>query len=54
MQKLLAIAALALVTLPALAGTIATPIPEPSTLGLIAIGAVAGVVVAVRKRNNKK
>lgn len=52
MQKLFNAAVLFLMAAPAVAGTPVT-IPEPSTLGLLAIGAVAGVVVAVRKRNKK-
>jgi len=31
----------------------ATTVPEPGVLELLAIGAVAGVAVAVRKRRNK-
>jgi hypothetical protein len=42
---------LALVSAPAFATT-AIPIPEPSTLSLVAAG-VAGVVIAIRARRRK-
>ncbi|NKB55542.1 MAG: PEP-CTERM sorting domain-containing protein [Alphaproteobacteria bacterium] len=53
MKKVIAsIAGMVLFSAPAFATTIAVPVPEPSTLGLLAIG-VAGVVIATRLRNRK-
>jgi hypothetical protein len=43
---------LLLVSLPA-AATVAAPLPEPDTLGLLAAGAVTGLVIWVRNRRKK-
>lgn len=51
-RVILAIAGIVLFSSQSLAQIGATPVPEPSTLGLLAIG-VAGVVIAVRMRNRK-
>ena len=37
---------------PAFATNLQIPVPEPSTLGLLAVG-VAGVLIAARLRNRK-
>jgi PEP-CTERM motif-containing protein len=43
---------LLLVSLPA-AATVAAPLPEPDTLGLLAAGAIGGFVIWVRNRRKK-
>jgi hypothetical protein len=43
---------LLLVSFPA-AATVAAPLPEPDTLGLLAAGAVTGLVIWVRNRRKK-
>ena len=57
MRKLLGFL-LAATALPALAFTrtavTSSPIPEPGALWLLGIGAVAGLLVRARNRNNKK
>ncbi len=47
------ILALSMASLPAWATT-AVPLPEPDALALLAIGGVAGLVIALRNRKNKK
>lgn len=48
----LGIIGVAMLAKPAFATSQQIPVPEPSTLGLLAVG-VAGVVIAVRLRNRK-
>jgi hypothetical protein len=48
-RSLLGTLLLALASMPALAGT-PGQLPEPGVLELLAIGAVAGVAIAIRKR----
>ncbi|MBN8767004.1 MAG: PEP-CTERM sorting domain-containing protein [Thiobacillus sp.] len=55
MHKLLASFILATTAFPVFAITVApSPIPEPNALWLLGIGAVAGLVVRAKNRNNKK
>ena len=43
-----ALVLLSFISLPAAAGP--SPLPEPGVLGLIGIGAVAGIAIAIRNR----
>jgi hypothetical protein len=47
-RSIVALVLLSLTSIPAWAGP--SQIPEPGVLGLIAIGAVAGIAVAIRNR----
>lgn len=51
LQSIVMLALLSIVSLPAAAGPAA--LPEPGVLGLIAIGAVAGAAVVIRRRRKK-
>jgi len=53
MKYITAAVALTLTSLNAWAGTVGT-IPEPGVLPLFAIGAVGGLIIWARNRNNKK
>ena len=56
MQKLLAGLILAATAFPVFAIAVVPPnsVPEPGALWLLGIGAVAGLVVRAKNRNNKK
>lgn len=49
-NKILLLATLLSCSSVALAGTLATPVPEPSLLSLLAVGAVALIVNKLRKK----
>ena len=51
MSNKIVVAVLAsVVALPALAGAVTNPIPEPGVIELLAVGAVAGAIVWARNR----
>lgn len=45
---------LALTSLHASAVTVVSTVPEPGALSLLGIGAVAGLAIWIKRRNNKK
>jgi hypothetical protein len=49
MRSLLSVAVLISMALPVFAATAPTPLPEPETLGLLAVGAV-GMMLAMRRK----
>ena len=51
-RSLFVLLSLSLAPIPAFAGP-GLPLPEPGVLGLLAIGAVAGVAIAIRNRRKK-
>jgi hypothetical protein len=50
LQSIVALALLLIASIPASAGGGSIAIPEPGVVELLAIGAVAGIAVAIRKR----
>ena len=51
-RSVVGLLALLLAPIPAFAGP-GLPLPEPGVLGLLAIGGVAGVAIAIRNRRKK-
>ena len=51
--SLIALALLTFASMPAWAGVPSPQLPEPGVLELLAVGAIAGVAVAIRNRRKK-